>query len=84
MTVYEYMQKHARGLSGGIAWPEHVFQKPQQYAAGELIDTAVDIAWERLLPTAARRYHLVIERRFNMILFRARRIPSEPALAQAA
>lgn len=72
MRIQEYMQRHMRELAGGIAWSFHVLGPGQRYPSGQLVDAAVDIAWARLLLRAARPQELVIERRFNMLLFRAK------------
>lgn len=70
MTAYEYMQKTLRGIAGGVAWAEHTFTKAPRHRPEELIDVAVDIAWQRLLPRTAPRPDLVIERRGSLIVFR--------------
>ncbi|MDX1548115.1 MAG: hypothetical protein R3247_14050 [Rhodothermales bacterium] len=84
MTVQEYMLKHARALAGGLAWSLHVFKHGQRFSSGQMIDTAVDIAWTHLLPRAATPQELVIERRFNMILFRAKPFTGTRIRARAA
>ena len=35
---------------GAIAWRRSVFSDPEPYEAKDLIDVAVDIAWETLCP----------------------------------
>ena len=75
MTSYKYMHIQARGIAGGIAWPEQIFQgryrqNAHRFSPVDLIDRAVDIAWERLRPRAGFQPELIIERRGNLIMFR--------------
>lgn len=84
MTVYEYMQKQARTLAGGLGWSEHIFKNTKRFASEAMLDAAVDIAWEQLLSNTARHNQLVIDRRFNMLFFQARPRPSALACKQAA
>ena len=47
MGAHEYLEKYARSLPGGaLAWERSIFTRTGQWEAGELIDAAVDIAWE--------------------------------------
>lgn len=51
MDVTEYLHKYMRPVPGGaIAWRRSVFSDPEPWDARELIDCAVDIAWETLCP----------------------------------
>lgn len=84
MTAYEYMQKQARGLAGGLAWSEHVFKNTPRYTEESMLDAAVDIAWERLLSNTTLQKELVIERRLNMLFFRAQQRGCAQAINQAA
>ena len=53
MDVSEYMRKYMRPVPGGaIAWRRSVFANPEPWDARELIDVAVDIAWEALCSDA--------------------------------
>lgn len=53
MDVTEYMKKYMRPVPGGaIAWRRSVFSNPEPWEARELIDVAVDIAWESLCSDA--------------------------------
>ena len=46
-----YLRKYMRPVPGGaIAWRRSVFSDPDPYESRELIDVAVDIAWETLYP----------------------------------
>jgi len=54
MNVSEYMRKYMRPVPGGaIAWRRSVFSNPEPWEARELIDVAVDIAWESLCSDAS-------------------------------
>jgi len=49
MDAESYLRKYMRPVPGGaIAWRRSVFSDPEPFEARELIDTAVDIAWETL------------------------------------
>ena len=71
MTAYEYLQKTAYGVAGGLAWAHDVFARSPRHTPEALIDAAVDIAWERLLGRKPHRLSLLIEQRGNMLIFRS-------------
>jgi hypothetical protein len=49
MDAESYLRKYMRPVPGGaIAWRRSVFSDPDPFGARELIDMAVDIAWETL------------------------------------
>ena len=51
MEAELYLRKYMRPVPGGaIAWRRSVFSDPDPYESRELIDVAVDIAWETLCP----------------------------------
>lgn len=70
MTAYEYLQKTAYGVAGGLTWALHVFTRSPRHTPEELIDTAVDIAWERLLGRKPHHQPLLIEQRGKRLIFR--------------
>lgn len=50
MGAHEYLEKYARSLPGGaLAWERSIFSRTGQWEAGELIDAAVDIAWDAFM-----------------------------------
>jgi hypothetical protein len=53
MTARETMERFARRIPGGIAWERDLFRRADTPPASELIDAAVDIAWECLTPENA-------------------------------
>ena len=69
MTAYTYMQKHLRGVADGIAWAQQVFTTSTRLSPADLIDAAVDIAWERLRPKRSERANLDIRQRGTMLVF---------------
>lgn len=49
MDAESHLRKYMRPVPGGaIAWRRSIFLEPAPYTACELIDLAVDIAWEIL------------------------------------
>ena len=72
MNAREHMEKHLRKLQGeGIAWDQSLFSKAVALRPVDLIDAAVDIAWERLMPkNALERPSLEILDRGDMLVFR--------------
>ncbi|MDA0684369.1 MAG: hypothetical protein O2797_02600 [Bacteroidetes bacterium] len=47
MGAHEYLEKYIRNVPGGaIAWERSIFSHSGKWAAADLIDAAVDIAWE--------------------------------------
>lgn len=74
MTPYRYMRQHARGIAGGLAWPQHVFTSSSRLSPTALVDAAVDIAWERLKRPRSNRPELEITRRGALIVFRPQEV----------
>ena len=72
MNAREHMEKHLRKLQGGtLAWDRGLFTKAAALRSVELIDAAVDIAWDRLMPAnALERPTLEILGRGDMLVFR--------------
>lgn len=51
METLEYLYNCMRTVPGGaIAWRRSIFEDCRKWDASELIDAAVDIAWETLYP----------------------------------
>ena len=47
MGAHEYLEKYIRSMPGGsIAWERSIFSRSGQWDPTDLIDAAVDIAWE--------------------------------------
>lgn len=47
MGAHEYLEKYIRTVPGGaIAWERSLFSHSGKWGAGDLIDAAVDIAWD--------------------------------------
>ena len=47
MGAHEYLEKYVRTLpSGALGWDRSIFSRSGQWDASELLDAAVDIAWE--------------------------------------
>ena len=83
MTAHEHMTKNLRKVAGGgIAWERNVFTKAVKPM--ELLDAAVDIAWECLMPNALERPLLDIKKEGKRIVFRVRTYSLEQVLSQAA
>ena len=85
MTAHEHMTKHFRKVAGGgISWERHVFSKSETLEPRELLDAAVDIAWECLMPTnALERPGLDIRREGKRIVFRVQTFSLEQILHTA-
>lgn len=85
MTAHEYMKKYLRKVSrGGIAWERRVFTTTSSFDPQELLDAAVDIAWERLMPNSLERPALDVGTRGSLIIFRIKEISLTQVLRQAA
>jgi len=51
MGVHEYLEKYIRTVPGGsIAWERSIFSHSGQWDPSDLIDAAVDIAWDLFTP----------------------------------
>ena len=84
MTAHEHMTKHLRKVAGGgIAWERRVFSKSKTLDPKELLDAAVDIAWECLMPDVLERPFLDIRKEGKRIVFRIQTFSLEQILAQA-
>ena len=47
MGAHEYLEKYVRSIPGGsIAWERSIFARTGKWTPSELIDAAVDIAWD--------------------------------------
>ena len=74
MTPHDHMRKQMRKVAGGgIAWERRTFTQARNHDANTLLDAAVDIAWERLMPNALERSPLDVRDYGNFIVFRVRR-----------
>lgn len=55
MGAHEYLEKYIRTVPGGaIAWERSIFSHTDRWTAAELIDAAVDLAWELFGPVNGR------------------------------
>lgn len=71
MNARETLERHARRIPGGIAWERAVFHGGHAASPSELIDTAVDIAWECLIPeNAPATSRLDIRERGDLLVIR--------------
>ena len=72
MSAREHLEKHLRKIpGGGIAWDRGVFATGLSFQPVDLIDAAVDIAWDRLMPVnALERPPLDVTSRGDMVVFR--------------
>ena len=84
MTPHEHLTKHLRKVTGGIAWERGIFTKATDLDAHDLVDTAVDIAWMRLMPNTLERPMLEIKKEGSKIVFRVKTFSLEQVLAVAA
>ena len=85
MTAHEHMTKHLRKVAGGgVAWERHVFTKATTLEPMDLLDAAVDIAWDCLMPNVLERPLLDIRKEGKRIVFRVKIYSLEQVLAQAA
>jgi len=51
MGAHEYLEKYIRTVPGGsIAWERSIFSHTGEWSATELVDAAVDLAWELFGP----------------------------------
>lgn len=54
MGAREYLEKYIRSVPGGaIAWERSIFSHSGQWNAADLVDAAVDIAWDTFAPEVA-------------------------------
>ena len=54
MGAHEYLEKYIRTVPGGaIAWERSLFSHSGKWGAADLIDAAVDIAWELFSPESS-------------------------------
>jgi|GEM_PF-3515218 len=86
MTAYEHMEKHLNRISTScIGWKKSVFTQFASLSPVDLLDAAVDIAWERLMPiNGLERPALVVSERDDLILFNVNMDPLIAGLQQAA
>ena len=85
MTPHEHMTKHLRKVTGGIAWERRIFfTKATDLDAHDLVDAAVDIAWDSLMPNTLERPLLEIKKEGSKIVFRVKTFSLEQVLSVAA
>jgi len=86
MEVQEYLKKYVRPLPGGcIAWSRSLFACAGEWDQGELIDAAVDIAWEMLYAESVlERPAMIIRRSGGFMVFRLRLESAQEIQAHAA
>lgn len=84
MTPHEQMRKHLQKVAGGgIAWERDLFSK-EANSSSALLDAAVDIAWERLMPNTLERPVLDVRRHGSLIVFRVKRLSLDQMLQAVA
>ncbi len=86
METHEYLRKKMRRMPGGVlAWNRTLFSSSGQWDAGDLIDAAVDIAWDSFYPDRMHeRPSIEIRRSGGFIVFRRSNVPVEDLLWRAA
>ncbi|WP_457653375.1 hypothetical protein [Rhodocaloribacter sp.] len=86
MKAREYLEKHLRWISNdSIGWERLAFTEVTVFEPVSLVDAAVDIAWDRLMPPGAlERPALDVFSRDGMIVFRLCMEPLTRVLAKAA
>ena len=85
MTAHEHMTKNLRKVAGGgIAWERRVFTKATAIEPLALLDAAVDIAWDCLMPDSLERPLLEIKKEGRRIVFRVQTFSLEQVLGKAA
>lgn len=56
MGAHEYLERYIRTVPGGaIAWERSIFSHTEKWSSTELIDAAVDLAWELFGPVNGRQ-----------------------------
>jgi len=86
MEVHEYLRTKMRRMPGGVlAWNRTLFSASSEWEAGDLIDAAVDIAWESFYPDRVHeRPSMEVRRSGGFIVFRVSDIRIEDLLWKAA
>ena len=86
MGAHEYLEKYTRSLPGGaLAWERTIFSRTWQWDAGELIDAAVDIAWDAFMAEfALERPGLDISYSGNYLVIRPLTVVGDDFLSLAA
>lgn len=76
MGVHEYLEKYVRSVPGGaIAWERSIFSHSGKWNPAELIDAAVDIAWETFTSESSlERPGLDIHRAGNYFVIKPLRV----------
>jgi hypothetical protein len=84
--AHEYLEKYIRTVPGGaIAWERSIFSHTGQWTASELVDAAVDLAWELFGPINGQdRPALDIHRAGNYFVISPVALPETLALPLAA
>ena len=86
MGAHEYLEKYVRTVPGGaIAWERSIFSHTGQWSSCELVDAAVDLAWELFGPfNGHNRPALDIHRAGNYFVISPVALHEMPALPMAA
>lgn len=85
MTAREEMERHARRVPEGIAWERRIFRLHPPVRAAEMIDAAVDVAWDSFPHREEHgRDQLEIEERGPLLVIRALRSRFDRGLPLAA
>jgi len=86
MGAHEYLEKYIRSVPGGaIAWERSIFSHSGQWNAADLIDAAVDIAWDMFTPrTSLERPGLDFHRAGNYFVISPLTVENEDFLGMVA
>ncbi len=86
MGAYEYLEKYVRSTaSGSLAWERSIFAHTGKWTPEELIDAAVDIAWDVFYHVnALERPALDIARSGNYFVISTLKVENNDFLSLAA
>ena len=86
MGAHEYLEKYVRSMPGGsIAWERSIFTISGQWDPVELIDAAVDIAWDAFMDISGlERLGLEISQSGNYLEIKPLTVKNDNFLALAA
>lgn len=86
MGAHEYLEKYVRSMPGGsIAWERSIFSRSGQWNPVDLIDAAVDIAWDAFTgATHLERAGIEILQNGNYLVISPLTVKNNNFLAMAA